>query len=717
MILRHVLAVAACLLAIQSMSAAQEPDIYPTAAEVDEWLRKEPLTDSSWPEWKQRLTAWFGDRSRQTDAAYRAAEAFCRAQSDAPGQLPQRFETDHLAWYFLGGSYLDAKPSSPRDRELSETAYRKCVLIAPAFPRGHRNLALALIHQSKVPGGPAGAAPDATRLKEAEHELAEARRLNPELPMSGMDGLVALHWGRFDEAQSKLQQEWNDNRDDLAERVSRVVARFPNDGPLACMHALALAAEGRTREAGAELARARGLGTAPETVFGLQLAAQIEEAAAPGVIERFVWIMLYFALAYAAIMLLMAGAGVVLAMRTRGAGALDLLKHQSPDELLADGQIARAQGETLLARLYGLALMAGLVLFYAAIPFVIAGVLGLTALLLYLIFLGGHIPIKLVIIIAVVGCVSAWAVFKSLFTRPPSGAFGLPKTAEECPRIHQLLAEVAQRVDTDAVDEVFIAPGSAVSVHQEGRGPFGVFGVKRRVLTLGLSTIRCLTVGELKAILAHEYAHFSHKDTFYGRFVYQVHMSIGEALHGMLSSGGMVTYANPFYWFLWLYYKSYALLAAGYSRSREFLADRMAATLYGSDQFRQALTKTCTDGTLFEMTIYNHINQLLAEQKAFVNMYQSFQQYRDEHMPSTEREDLYEKLLSERGSLFASHPTYAERIDAIELLPAAGVADSRPALELFDRPEDVEKELTKFLTEYMTYIQHLHAQAAAQQQT
>ena len=113
-----------------------------------------------------------------------------------------------------------------------------------------------------------------------------------------------------------------------------------------------------------------------------------------------------------------------------------------------------------------------------------------------------------------------------------------------------------------------------------------MFGIDKRVLTLGFCTLHFLTVGELKAILAHEYAHFSHSDTFYSRFIYQVHMSIQEALYGMMGSGGYATYVNPFYWFLWLYYKSYSLLAAGYSRSREFLADRMAATLYGSAQLQ-----------------------------------------------------------------------------------------------------------------------------------
>src|SRR5262249_5735992 len=173
-------------------------------------------------------------------------------------------------------------------------------------------------------------------------------------------------------------------------------------------------------------------------------------------------------------------------------------------------------------------------------------------LVLYAVFLLPRIPVQLIIAVVLIGGGMAWAVFRSLFSKPSSGSFGIPKSAADCPRLHQAIAEVAGRVDTDPVHQVFLAPGSAIGVHQEGRGPFGIFGVKRRVLTLGLSTLRFLSAGELRAILAHEYAHFSHKDTFYSRFIYQVHLSIEQALQGMGGSGG-ITYVNPFYWFLDLY--------------------------------------------------------------------------------------------------------------------------------------------------------------------
>jgi Zn-dependent protease with chaperone function len=263
------------------------------------------------------------------------------------------------------------------------------------------------------------------------------------------------------------------------------------------------------------------------------------------------------------------------------------------------------------------------------------------------------------------------------------------------------------------VDEVFLAPGSSIGVHQEGRGPFGIFGVNRRILTLGMSTLHFLTLSELQSILAHEYAHFSHRDTFYNRFIYQVQLSIDQALRGMGQSGGAVNYVNPFFWFLYLYYKAYNLLSAGFSRSREFLADRMASCLYGSDVFATALTKVSTDGTLFEMTIYNNISKLLAENKSFVNMYSAFQSYRDEQLSEQERDELYRKLLEEKESLFASHPTFQERVAAIAELPRAVNPDDTPALQLFDEPEEMEKELTEFLTGYMHHVHHVQAQASA----
>jgi Zn-dependent protease with chaperone function len=720
---------ATLLLTLAGAAAAQAPA--PTAAETAELLRREPITLASWPAWRDRLKAWINSPGHQTDAAYEAARQFLVGQVGAGGQLPEWLAGDALAWYLLGSAYLDRADPNPAagdgDPARAESALRRSLLLDPAWARAHRNLARALFAQE-----PAEQPLGRGKRAEARKELAEARRLDPKLPLKWVEAADAQNGGRHAEAERLFGEAMaedpgepryaymaaaaslkNDShRGRHAAAVARLVERRPDDGTLACLHAVGFALDDKPRDAVAEFDRARRLGADPSQVLAPELVQRIEEAGRPGLLERFGWLMAYGAAFFVAVMALMAVFGLVLAARTRGVKAVELLGVR-PEELITEGQVARAAGETGLARLYALGLFAGLVLFYALLVYAAVGLVAVTVLLLWLLFLGNRIPVKLVLVIVLVGGGMAWSVVRSLFARPGTGSFGVEKSAADCPRLYGAIAEVARRVATDPVDQVYLAPGSAIGVHQEGRGPFGVFGVKRRVLTLGLSTMHFLTVSELQAILAHEYAHFSHRDTFYNRFVYQVTLSIQEAVQGLVRHGGRLNYVNPFYWLLRLYYRAYHLLSAGFSRSREFLADRMAVSLYGADVFASALTKVATDGALFEMTIYHNINGLLDEGKAFINMYSAFRDYRQDEAGRASRDGLYQRLLAEKGSLFASHPTFGERVEAVMALPKAHQTGDAPALTLFDQPEEVEKELTEFLTGCVHHMRQLQAQAAA----
>jgi Zn-dependent protease with chaperone function len=414
-------------------------------------------------------------------------------------------------------------------------------------------------------------------------------------------------------------------------------------------------------------------------------------------------LMMWFFTAYGVVIAMMFLGGLMLAKLTRGPRALDLLG-AAPDRLVGQGQVVRTAHESWLTRLYVVALFLALVLFYVAVPFVLWGLAGIFLILLFLSFWlrRSHELADLHTDLLKASAGGTWAVVKALFAGFGGDSFGIVKTRLDCPRLHEVLAEVAGRLDTESVDQVYVAPGSTIGVYQQGRGPFGLFGPRRRVLILGLSTVHFLTVSELKSILAHEYAHFSHQDTFWSRFIYQVSLSVRTAMDGMAAAGGWVTYVNPFYWFFYLYHKAYALLSSGFSRSREFLADRMACSLYGADVFAAALEKVCTDGTLFQMTVYKNIADLLKRKKAFVNMYLAFRRYRNERLNGKERDKLYRDLLNRKASLFDSHPTFKERIDAVKTLPKVAKPDATPALELFEDPEGIERELTDFLTANMS---------------
>lgn len=718
------LAIGSCLFADNPANGAPAP----TAAQVDELLRAEPISLDNWVVWRRRLLDWMGDLTRRTDHAYEAAGKFVESNTSADGELVPPLNEDSLAWYLLGRSRMKGNSAAEiiQKAQVAEKLFRRSIELDPKFSRAHRSLAAALLVQTK------SGDQSSSQGQEAERELQLTRELEPGLKLKSVYAYAALVREELTLAEQLYQEAVAEEPESVtnalalascilrnqqhagprAAPIAALVAQHADDGTLACLHAVALSMDGDPRTGAAELKRARTLGVDPAEVLQPDLVNAIETAARPGLLEILKWIGIAFVAVYAFVMGAMALAGFILAKWTRGAEALRLLGDQ-PLEVVPGGQVARTEGEPWLARLYAVCLVFGLILFYVSLPFVTLGLLAGTLGALWLIFQMGRIPVKLVIVIAIVGLGMAWAVLKSMFARMGTGSFGLKRNEQEAPRLFATLREVAGRVDTTPVDDVYVAPGAEIGVHQEGRGPWGMFGTKRRVLTLGLATLRTLNVSELKSILAHEYAHFSHRDTFYSRFIHRVDLSIHTALQGMGAAGGKLNYANPFFWFLVLYYRAYSMLSAGFSRSREFLADRMACSLYGSNVFSSALTKVATDGPLFETTMYGTIASLVSENKSFANMYEAFAEFKRGDDSRSHREEIRKGLDEERPSLFASHPTHRERLAAAESFPPGRDLDDTPAIQLFEDPDALEKELTEFLTGAIHFA-HQQAQAAEQ---
>jgi Zn-dependent protease with chaperone function len=794
------------LLALLLVTAPGTADPVPESAALAALLQREHLTMATWPAWRERLRDWSSEPRDRTDVAFKAAREFIKSQLDSRGKLPKPLEKDALAWMLLGEAYLSdaaADPSPYARAQDAEKALRQSLRFDNRFARAHLDMALAQ-RQQGWPLRNGTAKPDVGKLRESFRHYNEALKLDPNLPAltPREAGELAMFAEDFTAAEPLLTRALQDNPNDagLARSLARAVSlmgsyptgraatlrplveRFPNDGILASLNALALGKDNDWLAADQEFARARKLGTDPATVVDPGSIRKAEEttrsteqkasrdkaskeaaehAAArreadklesakrdaarreatakeatereaakkeaakreasereaakrqaadqavaarnrPGWLTYILTAFIVFFVFYASVMVLMATGGLLLAYFTRGAGALELLD-KPPEQLVDRGKVARTIHESWLTRVYCFFLGLALLLFYVALPFVIWGLILLT---LVVVFAGYFLrrdyhSAQLHNNMVQAGGGGVVAVFRAMFARLGGDNSGILKDAVDCPRLYQALEEVARRVDTEPIADVYIVPGASIGVHQEGRGPFGVLGVKRRVLTLGLSTLHFLTVSELKSILAHEYAHFSHADTFWIRFIHQVTASIAIATRGMLETGGWLTFLNPFYWFFYLYQKSYALLSSGFSRSREFLADRMACTLYGSDVFASALEKVCTDGLLFERTIYGNIRDRLDDGKAYVNMYVAFRKFREDKEGALARDQQYKKLLREQESLFDSHPTLADRVKAAAELPRADKPDTASAMSLFESPVEVEKELTDYLTAIM----------------
>src|SRR5262249_17247688 len=153
------------------------------------------------------------------------------------------------------------------------------------------------------------------------------------------------------------------------------------------------------------------------------------------------------------------------------------------------------------------------------------------------------------------GFYATWGVISSAVVGTSQDVLGIEVSEADQPSLFASLQDVALDLNTRPADQIYLTPLSSIGVRQEGRGPFGLFR-RRRVMEIGLPTLSLLTVPEFKSVLAHEYAHFSHSDPFYSRFIFQVSVALQRSLAMMDAAGGVITKVNPFYWFYWFYLKA-----------------------------------------------------------------------------------------------------------------------------------------------------------------
>lgn len=703
------------LAGVVAAAAEPQPAQPPSKEAIALLLAEEPPSLDTWPVWRERYLRWYFDRSGATDEMDDSLRSFIGDRlSPAGDAVAPPLDADSVAWSLFSTLLLETPPDHDRAEAIrkAEAAATRAAELAPDSAPAQSTLASTSVYRLLMMPEDGDPAVRQRLRTDAEAAIAATSRLSSDYRSATLEGLLAFDRRDFGRARKLLQQGTEDHPRNqtvalyylqslVADRADRgklepysapVVGRFPENGALLVLHAVALARDGSFPAAAAALGRARATGISPENAIGDETVRTIERLVEPSWPERLLWGAGIFVAVYALIMAAMALGGIVLSALTPRVPAADVAA-----ETVRTGS-AISGHESWLARLYMLALIGGIVLFYLSVPFVAAGLVAATGAALLLVLQLPRVPAKLLALIAVVGLGMAWAVIRSIFASHGRSHFGLPTTDAEAPRLFAALRDVAARTMSRPIDNVFLTPGSDIGVYQDGRGPFGMFGVKRRVLSLGLATMESLTIDEFKSILAHEYAHFSHRDTFYSRFIQQVAISISTALGGMSAAGGSLNSVNPFYWFFWLYHHAYSLLSCGFSRSREFLADRMAVGLYGRSTFESALTKVAVEGTLFEATMYPAVANLLMEGKALENIYDTYRTLDGEQITTADRDRLKQSIQDQKSAWFATHPTITERFRAIEPFPDIPPAEPQSALELFDDVPSLEKNLTEYLT-------------------
>ncbi len=243
-----------------------------------------------------------------------------------------------------------------------------------------------------------------------------------------------------------------------------------------------------------------------------------------------------------------------------------------------------------------------------------------------------------------------------------------------------------------------------------------------------------VTKEELKAILAHEFGHFSQRTMKVGSYVYNVNQVIYNMLYDNEAYDNAVgRWASASGYFAifvliavkiidgikWILQQMYGVVNKSYmalSREMEFHADEIAANVTGFEPLRDSLLRLNFAENTYStvLSFYDgRIKENLKSENIFKeqNHLLNFLAIEDglsfkNNLPSIHLEDLNKfnksKLVIE--DQWASHPTTEERVSRLEKTGInAQTPSEKPAIELFKQAENLQKHLTQIIFNQISY--------------
>ncbi len=307
--------------------------------------------------------------------------------------------------------------------------------------------------------------------------------------------------------------------------------------------------------------------------------------------------------------------------------------------------------------------------------------------------------------------IGLYAILKGIicsFYRKPDFEPALKIDLNEEPELDSFIRTLCRKMNTK--------PPQHVIFHSQGK--FGVFQgktwtfdgiVRGRNLLMSVPLLSVLTINELRAILAHEFAHFTGRDTLYASIILPSYISIQTASEEM--SRITERTANDLFSILMaipltlpnkalrLYLKIFHIIYMKISRTRERRADILSAETCGSESFSKGLTKASGVASYFDEICSDDIMTMLKQEKAFVNYYNEFRNLLDQHPGMLER--LSEMHHNEVVDKHDAHPSIQKRLSAIPY-EKEQFADFSLARGLIRNIESYEQKLTEYFTQLLS---------------
>jgi Zn-dependent protease with chaperone function/tetratricopeptide (TPR) repeat protein len=343
----------------------------------------------------------------------------------------------------------------------------------------------------------------------------------------------------------------------------------------------------------------------------------------------------------------------------------------------SDPNAIAAVGQEQLRKYYRWLINVAGAYYYVSIPVILLLVLSVTAAVLYAIFMLHYVPIKIVLLLVLGALMTIYSLVRSLFVKVESEDPGRPLGESEAPELWALTREVAQAVGTRPVDEIRVTPATEMAVYERGSFRERAQDRGRRVLVLGVANLNGFDLNAFRAVLAHEYGHFRHRDTAGGDVALRVNNDILKFVLALAHSGQAVWY-NVAFQFLRVYHFIFRRISHGATRLQEVMADRVAAINYSPQAFEAGLRHVIRRQIEFEEVAYWEITDAARSRRSLQNLYE---------LPVSNETAIEEKIneaITRQTSEDDTHPAPAERFRLARRVTFTGeLPPSRMVWDLF----------------------------------
>jgi peptidase M48-like protein len=344
--------------------------------------------------------------------------------------------------------------------------------------------------------------------------------------------------------------------------------------------------------------------------------------------------------------------------------------------------------ELFLRRVYRALIQTAGVYYYVSLPFVVILVIGSTAAIFYVFILINRIPVQLAAALAFGAVITIYKMVHSLFMKVGSDDRGRSLEVAEAPGLWAMAGAVADQVGTRVIDEIRVTPRTELAVYERGSRRERAQDQARRTLLLGVGVLNGFRQGAFRAVLAHEYGHFAHRDTAGGDIALRVRQDMMKFALAMAQHGQAVRW-NLAFQFLRVYDFLFRRISHGATRLQEIMADRVAAQKYGATLFEEGLRHVVRATIEFDAAFNAEVQSALTGRRQCQNLY-SLESPRGEDIESS-----VSQALARPTTADDTHPGPLDRFRLISLVVSAGEpAPPGFVWDLFADREALTREMT-----------------------